>query len=203
MAVGRAEIEAQLVKAGFSQRAEVFLCAQKAVGVHVLMDAGVCKFADHAVVFLDLHERLEVYIGDAGWLFLDGEQQIEIALIELRSADLPHALPDGRDAVELAVVIAEAALNIALVRLADGTKACAGQTGAAASGEFAFVADEKGASSEGFEPRDFAHQLFVARVDGVLDLGEDRQRDLLLMGQQLLLFGQHGKKLKPHQRVFF
>ena len=78
------------------------------------------ELADDGVVFLDLHERLQVYIGNAGWLRIDGQQQVEVARIELGPADLPHALAHRRHAVNLAVVVAKFAIQVAFIRLADG-----------------------------------------------------------------------------------
>ena len=157
--VGAAQVEAQLVQAGLAQRAERFLRCQQTVGVHVLVDARVCKLADDAVVLLDLHEGLQVHIahaGDrspAGRLPLDGEQEVDVLLPELGAADLPHALADGRNLVELAVVIAELALDVALVGLADGGKAGSGQAGAAALGELLPIADEIRAAGDGLQTR--------------------------------------------------
>ena len=116
---GGAQVEAQLVKAALPQRAQVLLGAKRAVGVQVLIDAGVGKAADDAVVFLDFHERLEVHVRDARRLFSDGKQQIKVALAVARAANLPQPLANRRNFVKHAKVVAERAVQVALVRFAN------------------------------------------------------------------------------------
>ena len=201
--VARAEVEAQLVKPGLAQHAQVVLVGERAVGVHVLVDAGLVEAADDAAVELDLHERLQIDVGDAGGLLLDGEQQVDILLAVFVTADLPHALADGRLAVELAVVVAEAALDVAAVRLADGAQPRAQQAGAAALREAIRRADEARAPLERLQVRNLPRERVAARLLGQLDLGEHGVDQLLLVGEQLLLLGQRGEEFKPHQGISF
>ena len=169
----------------------------------MLVDARRAEAPDDRVVQLDLHERLQIDVGDARGLLLDGEQQVEVLLVELRAANLPHALADGRLAVKLAVVVAEFALDVAFVRLADGAQPGAHQAGAAAAREAAALADVIGAALQRLEAGDFGHQLRVPVIDRRLDLGERRVNQLLLVRQNLLVLGQLREELKPHQRVLF
>ena len=202
-AVGRAEIEAQFVQSRFAQRAQRFLRSERSVCVKVLMNARFVEFCDYAVIFFNFHKRFEVYVGNPRRLFLDGQKQIEVALVKLRPADFPHALADRRLAVHLAVIIAETTAQVAFVRLAHGRKAGAQQARFASAREFCVVSDVIRAPGERFEAGDFGHQLFIARVNRVFDLCKRRVHQFLLMRQNFFLLRQRRKKLKPHQRVFF
>ena len=202
-AVGRPEVEAQLVEAGFPERAQVLLVCAYAVRVHVLMDAGGMELCDDAVVHFDLHERFKVHVGNTGRRFVDGEQQFQIFLAEARAADLPISLADGLDAVERAVIIAKPAMRVALVGLADGAQPRSQQARAAAGRELAIRPDVFRAPAERLEPGYLAPQRLSARVRRDLDLRERGQSDLLLAWQQFFILRQTGEKLHPHQGVTF
>ena len=202
-AVACAEVEAQLVEPGLAQHPQVFLVGERAVGVHVLMDAGLVEAADDTAVELDLHERLQVDVGDAGGAVRHGEQQIDVLLAILAPADLPHALADGRLTIELAIVVAEAALDVASVRLADSAQPRAQQAGAAALRKAIRRADKARAPLERLQMGNLPRERVAARLLGQLDLGEHGVDQLLLMGEQLLLLGQRGEEFKPHQGVLF
>ena len=73
-AVGCTQIEAQLVQTGLAQGTKILFRGKGAVGVHVLVDARFLEGADHAIVHLDLHKGLQVYIRDARGLLGRGEQ---------------------------------------------------------------------------------------------------------------------------------
>ena len=197
------QVEAQLVQPRLAQRLQVFRRGQRAVGVHVLVDAGLVEAADDAVVLFDLHEGLQVHVGDAGGPVGGGQQQIEVLLPEAGAADLPVALADGRLEVHLTAVIAERAGQVAAVGLAHGAQPRAQQAGAAAPGEAGVVAHVAGPPTQGFEPRDVGLQPVDARRLGELDLGQRRQRDLLLPRRKGLVLGQPGEEFKPGQGVGF
>ena len=61
-----AEIEAQFVQPGLTQRTQIFLRAERAVGVHVLMNPGGAELADDIGIQFDFHERLQIDVADAG-----------------------------------------------------------------------------------------------------------------------------------------
>ena len=161
------------------------------------------EFADDSVVFFNLHERLEVHIRDARRLLLDGQQQVDVVLIEFRAADFPHALADGRLHIQLAVIIAEFALHVAAIRLANRTQPRAQQAGAAAPRKFRPIAHEICPPGQALQPVDPRRHRFAPLVHSGFNLSQRRKGNLLLMGHQLFLLGQSGKKLKPHQRIFF
>ena len=200
-AVRRAKVEAQLIQARLAQHLQVLLVGQRAVGIHVLVDAVGVEAADDALVDPDFHEGLEIDVGHARGRVAHAEQKVHVLLAHLRAADLPQALADGRLAVQLAVVVAEAALDVALVRLADGAQARAQQAGFAAPGELLSIACVQRAALKGLKAGDLRQQNGVAVRHGLLDLGEHRVDDLLLVGQQLLALRQGCKEFEPGQRV--
>ena len=167
------------------------------------MHARIMELADEAVVFLDLHKRLKIDIRNARRLLLNGQQQVDIVLIELRAADFPHALADRRLAIQLTVVIAELALHVAFVRLANRAQARSHQTGRTAARKFALVAYKIRASRQALQAVDLRHPLGAARVDRRFDLRERSQRNLLLMRHQFFIFRKLRKEFEPHQRIFF
>lgn len=118
------------------------------------MDARLLEYAHDAVILLDLHKRLKVDVGNARGLFLDAQQQLQIRLAVLGAADLPHALAHRRDLIQLAVVIAKLALDVAAVGLADGGEPRAAQAGEAAARELAAVAHIEASVIDGLQPRD-------------------------------------------------
>ena len=65
-----------------------------------------------------------------------------------------------------------------------------------------FRADKIGAAGKRLQAGNLRHQLRIALFDRCLDLGKGGVNDLLLMGQDLLLFGQSRKEAEPHQGVF-
>lgn len=118
-AAAGSQIEAQLVKSRFAKRLQVFLCAKGAVGIHMLMNAGLRKTADDAIIGLDLHKGLQIDITDPAGLRRDPQQKLHVLFIVPCAADLPQSLADGRLTIQHAVIIAEGALEIAAVRFAD------------------------------------------------------------------------------------
>ena len=202
-AVRGPEVEAQLVQPCLLQRAQVLLVYKNAVGIHVLVDTGPVEALDDAVVDLDLHERLQIDVGDARGRAVDGEQQLDVLLAELGAADLPHALADGRYGVQHAVVVAEAAVGVALVGLADGAQARAEQAGTAAAGELVVRPHVLCAPLQRFKPRDPIPQRRDARLHRRFDLRNGGKGNLLLSGQKFLVLRERGEKLHPHQGVFF
>ena len=173
--------------------------------------------ADDAVVFLNLGEGLQVDVGDAGGLWLQGEQQGQVLLPEAGAADFPHAFADGRDAVQQAVIVAEGAGSVAAVCFPDGGKAAAQQAAAASGGEPVFRPDKQGAGGQvrgprnafrmsgnhGFQARNGPEHLRPAGLHGRLNLGEGGQRDLLLAASRGLLLRQGGKETEPVQGILF
>ena len=107
----------------------------------------------------------------------------------------------GGDPIQLAVVIAEFALDVAAVGLADGAQPRAHQAGEAALGKALFLAHVIGAALQAFQARNVRHQAVVSRVHGVLYLRQNGVHNLLLGDGKLLLLGQLGKKGKPAQGV--
>ena len=146
------------------------LVGQRAVGVHVLMHARLMEAADDGAVFLDLHERLQIHVRNTGGLLLDGEKQVNILRPELRPADFPHALAHGRKLVHHAIVVAEFALQVALVGLAHGAQPRAREAGAASGGKPPLVADKEGTAADRLKPRDLRFQLPEALIHRLLDL---------------------------------
>ena len=104
-------------------------------------------------------------------------------------------------AVQLAVVIAEAAADVALVGFADGAQARAGQAGAAALRELLRIAHEIRAAADILQPGNLRTQIGNALLLGQLNLAEHRQGNLLLAGHEGLILGQLSEKAVPHQRV--
>ena len=137
-----AEVEAQFVQPGLTQRTQIFLRAECAVGVHVLMNPGGAELADDIGIQFDFHERLQIDVADAGRSVRRAEQQVDILHAEVRPTDFPQPFADGLLAIQLAVIVAERAADVALVRLADGAQPRAGQAGRASLGKFRWVADE-------------------------------------------------------------
>ena len=160
------------------------------------------EFPHHAVVFFNFHEGLQIHIGNAGGLFMNGKQQIQIVLIKLCAADFPHAFAHGRLGVQRAVIVAEFAGGVAFIGFSHGGKPCAQQAGFASAGEFAVVPHIIGAALQGFQMRNPAHQLPVARVHRRFDLRENGQGDFRLARHQILILRQGGKKRIPGKRVF-
>ena len=113
----------------------------------MLVDARVMEAADDPVVLLNLRVGLQVDVGDAGGLPLEGEELGQVLLAVAGSADLPQAFPDGRDAVQHAVIIAEGTGSVAPVGLPDGGKPAAQEAAAAAGREAAGRPDKQGAPS--------------------------------------------------------
>ena len=151
----------------------------------------------------NLHEWLKIDIRNACRLLLDGQQQVDIILIELRAADFPHALADWRLAVQLTVVIAELALHVAFVRLANRAQARSHQAGRTAARKFALVAYKIRASRQALQAVDLRHPLGTARVDRRFNLRERSQRNFLLMRHQFFILRKLRKEFEPHQRIFF
>ncbi len=75
----------------------------------MLMNAGIAKLLDDRQVLINFHKRFEIHVGDACRLFVYGQQQIEILLIEFGAANFPHALANRGDVVKLPIIIAELA----------------------------------------------------------------------------------------------
>ena len=169
----------------------------------MLVNARLPKAADNTVVLFDFHKGFQIDVGNARGLLLDGQQQRNIPLPEAGTADLPQALAHRRLAVHFAEVVAERALQIALVGLADGRQTRAKQAGAAAPGKFLFIAHIQGAALQIFQMGNLPHQPLVPCVHRVLDLAEHRIDDLLLVLLNLFILRQSGKKSKPAQRVLF
>ena len=134
-AVGSAQVEAELVQPGLPQGTEIFLRGQGTIGIHVLMNARLVEGANHPVIFFNLHERLQIHVGNPRGLFMDGKQQGQVPLIILGTADFPQSLPNGLNGIQLAIVVAELALGIAAVGFANGAQARAHQAGEASLGE--------------------------------------------------------------------
>ena len=195
------QVEAQLVQARLAQGPQVLLRGQGAVGVHVLVDPRLTEAADDAVVLLNLYEGLQVHVGHPRGPVAHGEQQRHVLLPVLAAADLPHALADGGLAVQLAVVVAEFALDVAAVGLADGAQPRARQAGAAAGGELLLRAHEQGAAVQAPEAGNLRHQLLLAALLRRFNLREHRVHNLLLPREKRFILRQLGKKVEPHQRV--
>ena len=214
--VGRAQIKTQLVQPGFTQRMQLLFRGADAVCIHMLMDAGLMETADDAVVLLDFHEGFQIDIRDAGGLFLEGEKQGKVFLPIAGAADFPHAFPDGRDAVQQTVVIAERTGGVAAVCFPDGGQPAAQQAASAAGGETAFRADEERAGRErrrpgcafrmvgcyGFQAGNSFQHFRPAGLHGGFDLPESGQGDFLLAAAGGFSLRQGGKKAEPIQGIF-
>ena len=136
-------------------------------------------------------------------------------LAETGSADLPHAFPDGRDAVQHAVIIAEGAGGVAAVGLAHRGKPAAEQAAAAAGRETARRADIQRAGREirrpGYPLRmagrhclqagDRAEHPVTAGLHGCLDLRENSQGDLLLAAAEGFLLREGSEKPEPVEGI--
>ena len=168
----------------------------------MLVDACFMEELNHVLVNFNFHKGFQINIGDAGRLLLNGQQQRNIFFVELGAANLPHAIANGRNAVQHAVIVAEGAFGIALVGLANGTESCAKQAGLAALGEPIVRTYVHGSSLHGLQVRNLLHQGFTPGIHGTLNLRQHRQHNLLLMAQEGLIIRQCGEKLKPHQGVF-
>ena len=101
-------------------------------------------------------------------------------------------------AIQLAVIVAERAADVALVRPADGAQSRAGQAGRASLGKFRWVADEVRPPAERVQIGNLRHQFLVARVHRGFNLADDGPRQLLLMRHQRLIFRQLREETKPH-----
>ena len=168
----------------------------------MLVDACFMEELNHVLVNFDFHKGFQINIGDAGRLLLNGQQQRNIFFVELGAANLPHALANGRNAVQHAVIVAEGALGIALVGLANSAESCAKQAGLAALGEPIVRTYVHGSSLHGLQVRNLLHQGLTSGIHGTLNLRQHRQYNLLLMTQERLVIRQCGEELKPHQGVF-
>lgn len=193
-----AKVEAQFVQPGLTQRTQIFLRAERAVGVHVLMNPGGAELADDIGIQFDFHERLQIDVADAGRSVRRAEQQVDILHAEVRPADFPQPFADGLLAIQLAVIVAERAADVALVRPADGAQSRAGQAGRASLGKFRRVADEVRPPAERVQIGNLRHQFLVARVHRGFNLADDGPRQLLLMRHQRLIFRQLREETKPH-----
>ena len=165
------------------------------------MHARLVETADDGAIFLDLHKRFQIHIRNASRLLLNGQKQINVLHPEFRAADFPHALAHRRELVHHAVVIAEFALQVALVGLAHGAQARAREAGAAPCGKAALISDEEGAPSDRLEPSDLRLQPAETVIHRLLNLRKHRPGDFLLMGQKVLILRQLGKKAEPGKRV--
>ena len=198
-----AEVEADLVQPGLPEGPEVLLIRVQAVGVQVLMHPGLMEPADDAVIFFDFHEGLQVDIGDAGGFSLQGEEQGQILLPVFAAADFPQPLPDGRNRVQDAVIVAEGTAGVAPVRLPDGGQPRAQQAGFAAAGKVLLRPDiqRAGPRPEALQPGNVRLQPLKAGFRRQLDLAENRQGNLLLPAAQGLILRQRREKGKPPERV--
>ena len=203
--VGFAELAAAVSNAGglglitgLTQRTQIFLRAERAVGVHVLMNPGGAELADDIGIQFDFHERLQIDVADAGRSVRRAEQQVDILHAEVRPADFPQPFADGLLAIQLAVIVAERAADVALVRPADGAQSRAGQAGRASLGKFRRVTDEVRPPAERVQIGNLRHQFLVARVHRGFNLADDGPRQLLLMRHQRLIFRQLCEEAKPH-----
>ena len=139
-AAGGPQVEPQFIQPRPAQGLQIFGIGQGAVGVEMLMYPGGVEFFDDGIVFLNFHEGLQVDIGNAGGLFAGAQQKLHVFHPVFAPADFPHALADGGLLIQFAIVIAEFALDVALVGFADGGQPRARKAGSAAPGEFRVVA---------------------------------------------------------------
>ena len=158
--------------------------------------------ADDAVVLFDFHEGLQVDIGDAGGLFLQGKEQVQILLPVPAAADFPQPFADGRDGVQQPEIIAERAVRVAFVGLPYRAEPGARQAAPAAGGKRSSGPTQR-AGPQAFQSGNFRQQIVKPLFRGQLNLAEDRQGNLLLPGPQGLILRQGGKEPEPGQGVLF
>ena len=167
----------------------------------MLAHARGAEAADDPVILFNFHKRFQIHIGNARGVHRCAQQQIDIRFAVFAAADFPHAFADGRLAIQFAVIVAERALNVAAVRLANRRKPRARQARYAALREFFVRPHVVCAPVQRFKVCDARAQNFRIALHRVFDLRKYRVHDLLLARRQLFVFRQLREKFKPHQRI--